>query len=329
MYRIDYLSLPSSLPPPPSLPLSLPPSLPPSGATQAGQQGVCHKEDPADRRPQNEGQDNSRGGAALTNEPRECCEVCPSPWTLSLTLPSFSPPNHNLPLPPHPSPQPSSPSSPTFLSLLPPNPNLPLPPPPSPQPSSPYSHFHLLPLFLLYRFSPSPLPSTLTFPSSSLPLFSSLLLSLPSNTSPPPPSSLPPPPSLLRYYNAWLETYTEEELKRHSGTRLSECWEDEEDEENEEGEESGNEVCVHCIYVYITCIDSEELIPAIHLTISPSLPPSLPPSQPPSLPLSLAPPLLPPSLPPSHPPSSLPPSRVMMSSLSRTTRTAVAMEVST
>ena len=38
----------------------------------------------------------------------------------------------------------------------------------------------------------------------------------------------------IRYYNAWMETYTEEEYKRHSGTHLEDGSDEEEDESDED-----------------------------------------------------------------------------------------------
>ena len=47
-----------------------------------------------------------------------------------------------------------------------------------------------------------------------------------------------PPLLTCSYYNAWMETYTEEEYHRHSGTHLEE---DEEDESGSESSESDDE----------------------------------------------------------------------------------------
>ena len=46
-----------------------------AGSTPAGREGVRHKEDPLVRRPQNEGPDHPRGGASLSDEPRERRQV--------------------------------------------------------------------------------------------------------------------------------------------------------------------------------------------------------------------------------------------------------------
>ena len=46
-----------------------------AGSTPAGREGVRHKEDPLVRRPQNEGPDHQRGGASLSDEPRERRQV--------------------------------------------------------------------------------------------------------------------------------------------------------------------------------------------------------------------------------------------------------------
>ena len=45
------------------------------GAAPPGWQSVRHQEDTADRRPPDKGSYHQRGGAALTDEPRECREV--------------------------------------------------------------------------------------------------------------------------------------------------------------------------------------------------------------------------------------------------------------